>query len=136
MATDSKGRNHANAADTAVATPLRRGADELAALTDRITAGINAMRRALGKPVDWAPEPQPVPIPVPAEPDRRGPARRTARLAVSQIGGESLADIDRRLNERINALRAFQGKRPDWQPSAARADEPAGAVPARRRCGT
>lgn len=95
---------------------LGRGSDELAALDARIVERINALRAFLGKAPDWQPTPAPQPVAAEVHPVGLSGHHVAGRLAVTESGGESLADIDRRLNDRINALRAMQGKSADWQP--------------------
>jgi hypothetical protein len=102
---------------------LSRGSDELAALDDRIVERINTLRAFLGKPSDWSPVPAPEPITAEVHPVGPRDHPMAGRMAVTQIGGESLAEIDRRLNGRINALRALAGKSDDWQPSRERAPQ-------------
>jgi hypothetical protein len=108
----------------------------LLARADRqVTERINALRGALGKVTGWLPVPEPVPVPVPVGPERGIPARRGGRLALEEIDGESMADIDRRLQGRINAMRACLGKTPDWQPASGPGNSAAELVLSRRRCG-
>jgi hypothetical protein len=107
---------------------LHRGGDELASLDGRLVERINALRAFLGKTPDWQPAAAPRPAIAEVQPAAVTDHRPSGRLAVTEVGGESLADIDRCLNDRINAMRAYLGKSTDWQPSGRAAE----AAPRRR----